>query len=74
VADTATDWRLACKQLLALVVTLPPVVALVLSPQPGYDLLTGALSGLLLAVLTWIFGVRWGLFGDPERANHFVGR
>lgn len=70
--DNDTDWVLAIKQLIALLLTVPAAVGVAMYLHPAGDLLSGVLWGVLLSFFTWLAAVRSGLFGNSETANYFV--
>lgn len=72
--DNETDWVLAIKQFIVLLLTVPPAVALAMYLHPAGDLSAGTLWGVILTFFTWLAAVHAGLFGNSETANRFVDR
>lgn len=73
-SDTETDWALAFKQLVALLVTVPPVIVIAMHLHPSGDPTTAFLWGVVLSVSTWLAAVHRGLFGNREKVKRFGNR
>ncbi|WP_135827701.1 hypothetical protein [Halorussus halobius] len=72
--DNETDWRLAVKQFVSLLLTVPLAVGMAMLFHPAGELATGVFWGVILSFFTWLAAVRRGLFGNTETTKRFVDR